>query len=149
MRSAGRALHSLGNLLAGLFLLVAVAGCHNTGKLSAEQEARFGQEGIVRRAADLTFRRTVPAGQRDSGWADKRASIVVTHESVFLHRNEKSLVEINPRSTGYYDVHRDHDRISLRAGSGKSATIWSFRPPDDAEGWTLDIRAVIRKAKTP
>jgi hypothetical protein len=41
-------------------------------------------------------------------------------------------------------VARDQDRLSLRAGSGKSAARWSFRPPDDATGWAEDIRAVIR-----
>ena len=86
--------------------------------------------------------------QRDAGWDEKRASIVVTHESVFLHVNGKPLVEITPRSTGYYQVHRDHDRIVLHAGTGKSALSWSFRPPDDADAWTKDIRAVITNSKS-
>jgi hypothetical protein len=72
---------------------------------------------------------------------------VVTHESVFLHVNGKPQVEITPRSTGFYDVHRDHERLSLRAGGGKSAASWSFRPPQDPEGWTEDIRAVIKRAR--
>lgn len=88
------------------------------------------------------------AGERDSGWNEKRASIVVTPESVFLHVNGKPLVEITPRSTGFYEVHRDHDRLSLRAGGGKSAASWSFRPPDDADGWAMDIRAMIKNAKS-
>ena len=121
-------------------------GCQKTGKLSPELQARFEKEGIAHRADDLTFRRTRPAGERDSGWDEKRASIVVTGESVFLHVNGKPLVEITPRSTGYYDIHRD-DRLSLRAGSGKSALSWSFRPPDDADAWAVDIRTVIKNAK--
>lgn len=107
--------------------------------------ARFEKEGILRRADDLTFRRTISAGQ---SWDEKRASIVVTHESVFPHVNAKPLVEITPRSTGSYEVHRDHDRLSLHAGSGKSAASWSFRPPDDADGWAVDIRAVIKRSKS-
>lgn len=123
-------------------------GCQEkTGKLSPELRARFEKEGIVRRADDLTFRRTRTPGQRDSGWDEKRASIIVTHEGVFLHANGKPFVEITPRSTGFYEVHRDHDRLSLHAGSGKSATSWSFRPPDDADGWAVDIRTVIKNAK--
>jgi hypothetical protein len=130
-----------------LFLTLLTAGCQKTGKLSPELQARFDKEGIAHRADDLPFRRTRPAGQRDSGWDEKRASIIVTRESVFLHVNGKSLVEITPRSTGFYEVHRDHDRISLHAGSGKSALSWSFRPPDVADRWATDIRAVIKNAK--
>ncbi len=122
--------------------------CQKTGKLSPELQTRFEKEGITHRADNLTFRRTRVGGQRDSGWDEKRASIVVTGESVFLHVNGKPLVQITPLSTGYYDVHRDHDRIILRAGSGKSAISWSFRPPDNADGWTVDIRAIIKKAKS-
>ena len=123
-------------------------GCQvKTGKLSRELQAQFEKEGIVRRADDLTFRRTRTPGRRDSGWDEKRASIVVTREGVFLHENGKPFVEITPRSTGFYEVHRDHERLSLHAGSGKSATSWSFRPPDDAEGWAVDIRTVIKNAK--
>jgi len=131
-----------------LILLLFVSGCQRTGKLSPELQARFEKEGIVRRADDLTFRRTSAIGQRDSTWDEKRASIVVTQESVFLHVDGKPLVEIRPRSTGFYEVHRDHERISLRAGGGKSAANWSFRPPEDPEGWTGDIRAVIKRART-
>jgi hypothetical protein len=133
-----------------LFLLALfTAGCQQkTGRLAPEQQARFEKEGIAHRADDLIFRRTRPAGQKDSGWDEKRASIIVTSESVFLHENGKPLVEITPRSTGFYEVHRDHDRISLRAGSGNSALSWSFRPPGDAEPWTLAIRAVIKNAKS-
>jgi hypothetical protein len=130
-----------------LALTLLTMGCQKTGKLSPELQARFEKEGIARRADDLTFRRTRAAGERDSGWDEKRASIVVTRESVFLHVNGKPLVEITPLSTGYYDIHRDHDRLSLRAGSGKSALSWSFRPPDDADAWAADIRTVIKNAK--
>lgn len=134
-------------LLSLVLAFIVTSSARHTGKLSAEQKARFAKEGVAHRADDLTFRRTTPAGQRDSGWTDQRASVVVTRESVFLHVNEKPLVEITPRSTGFYEVHRDRDRISLRAGSGKSAAIWSFHPPDNADAWAVDIRSVIRKAK--
>lgn len=137
----------VGCLVASLGIAFLASGCQKTGKLSPELTARFEKEGIVHRADDLTFRRTIAAGSRDSGWEEKRASIVVTSESVFLHRNGKPLVEITPRSSGFYQINRDHDRLSLRAGGGKSAVSWSFRPPDDADGWAVDIRAVIKKAK--
>lgn len=135
-------------IAASFLLALVMAGCQKTGKLSPELQARFDKEGIVRRADDLIFRRTRPAGLRDSGWDEKRASIIVTHESVFIHVNGRALVEITPRSTGFYEVHRNRDRISLHAGSGKSALSWSFRPSDDADGWTKDIRAVIKNAKS-
>jgi hypothetical protein len=127
--------------------LLTSAGCRKTGKLSPDQFARFEKEGIKHRADDLTFRRTTTPGQRDSTWEDKTASIIVTAQSVFLHVNGKPLVEITPRSTGFYEVHRDHDRISLHAGGGKSAASWSFRPPDNADAWADDIRAVIKNSR--
>ena len=148
MRWPGRTGDFVRGLVAAASMVLLASGCQKTGKLSPELSARFEKEGIVRRADDLTFRRTVAAGERDSGWNEKRASIVVTPESVFLHVNGKPLVEITPRSTGFYEVHRDHDRLSLRAGGGKSAASWSFRPPDDADGWAVDIRAVIKNAKS-
>ena len=135
-------------ILVCLGLALFLAGCQKTGKLSPELKARFDKEGIVRQAEDLTFRRTIAAGRPDSTWEEKRASIIVTHESVFLHVNGRALVEITRRSTGFYEIRRDHDRLSLRAGGGKSAASWSFRPPENAEGWASDIRSVIKKAKT-
>lgn len=144
MRTRGLTIRFVVCLCLGFF----ATGCQRTGKLSKELQARFDTEGITHRADDITFRRTRPAGQRDSGWDEKRASILVTHESVFIHANGKPLVEITPRSTGFYEIRRDHDRISLHAGSGKSALSWSFWPPDDADKWTQDIRAVIKNAKS-
>ena len=97
----------------------------------------------MRRAVDLPFRHTHDTGSRDAGWEEMEASIVVTKESVVIHRGDRFRLEITPRSTGFYEVKRDHDRLSLHAGGGKSAGSWSFRPPDDAPGWVADIRAVI------
>ena len=131
----------------GLGLTLLATGCQKTGRLSPELTARFEKEGIVRRGDDLDFRRTIAAGRRDSSWEETRASMIVTPETVSLHVNGKPLVEITPRSTGFYEISRAHDRLSLRAGGGKSAVSWSFRPPDDADGWALAIRAVIKKAK--
>jgi hypothetical protein len=140
--------NSLTTRVAACFLLTLLAtGCRKTGKLSLERQAQFEKETIACRADDLIFRRTRPAGQRDSGWDEKRASIIVTRETVFLHVNGNALVEITPRSTGFYEVHRNHDRVSLRAGSGKSALSWSFRPADNADAWTVAIRAVIKNTK--
>jgi hypothetical protein len=132
-----------------LALALFTTGCQQkTGDISAELQARFEKEGIAHRADDLTFRRTHLAGDQDGSWDEKQASIIVTSDSVFLHENGKPLVEITPRSTGVYEVHREKDRISLRAGSGKSALSWSFRPPGEADKWTTAIRAVIKNAKS-
>lgn len=128
-----------------LGVLVLAAACQRTtGTLGDEQQRRFDAEHVVRRAIDLPMRRTHGAGTRDAGWEESVASIVVTEQSVVIHQRDYFWLEITPRSTGSYDVARDHDRLSLHAGSGKSATSWSFRPPDDAEGWADDIRKVIR-----
>lgn len=123
-----------------LVALLLLAACQRTtGTLDAEQQRRFEAEGIVRRAVDLPIRRT-----REGTWKESLASIVVTEQRVVIHQDDYFWLEITPRSTGVYEVARDHDRLSLRAGSGASATSWSFRPPDDPAGWAEDVRTVIR-----
>ena len=90
-----------------VFLALFTTGCQKkTGQLSPELQARFEKEGVAHRADDLTFRRTHVAGDQEGSWDEKRASIIVTSTSVFLHENGKPLVEITPRSTGVYEVHR-------------------------------------------
>ena len=118
-----------------------------TGALTSEQQARITAEGQLHRADDVDFRYTHDAGSRESGWENRRASIIVTRQSVIIHKNEKLGLEITPQSRRFYDVHRDGDRVRINAGSGRSAETWSFTPPDDADGWTKDIRAVIKQGK--
>ena len=36
------------------------------------------------------------------------------------------------------------ERVRINAGSGASAEVWSFAPPDSADAWTEAIRAVIK-----
>ena len=55
----------VGRWVVCLILPLIVSGCQKTGKLSPELTARFEKEGIVRRADDLTFRRTTAVGQHD------------------------------------------------------------------------------------
>jgi hypothetical protein len=130
--------------LAALAILAALGGCHrSTGPLSEDLQRRFEAEHVVRQAVDLLFRYTHDSGTRDAGWEEEDASIVVTEQSVVIHQRDRFRLEITPRSTGFYEVARDHERLSLHAGSGKSAVSWSFRPPDDAPGWAADIRKVI------
>jgi len=129
-------------------LLLACAittGCHEkTGGLTPAQQQRLESEGIVRRADDLIFRYTHDAGRRDAGWEDRKASIIVTKQSVIIHKNQKLGLEITPRTRRYVEVRRDRDRVRISAGGGRSAESWSFVPPDDAAGWVNDIRAVIK-----
>jgi hypothetical protein len=115
-----------------------------TGALTAEQSARLEAEGIVRHAEDLTFRYTHDPGRRDAGWEDRRASIIVTRQSVIIHKNEKLGIELNPRTRRFVQVRRDGSRVRISAGGGKSAESWSFEPPDDPTGWADDIRAVVK-----
>lgn len=129
--------------------LVACAACNTTtSKLSAATEQRFAAEGIVRRGDDLTFRYTHDVGRRDTRWENRRASIVVTAQSVLIHKNEKIGLEITPATRRYVDVARDGNRVRIRAGSGRSEEVWSFEPESDAPGWTDAIRRVIRASKT-
>jgi hypothetical protein len=126
-------------------LVLSLAGCHEkTGALTAAQQQRLDREGLVRRADDLVFRYTHDAGRREAGWEDRRASILVTRQSVIIHKNEKLGLEITPRTRRYVQVRRDGDRIRISAGGGRSAESWSFVPPDDPAGWAQDIRAVLK-----
>ena len=128
-------------------VLAAVQCAQDTSRLSPEQEARFQEEGILRRADTIVFHYTHESGYRLEERRENRlASIVVTKHSVLIHKNEKVGVEITPGSRRLYEVHRRATRVAIRAGSGRSAEVWSFEPPTEAEGWTRDIRAVIRKS---
>lgn len=98
----------------------------------------------MRRADDLIFRYTHDAGRRDAGWEDRRASIIVTRQSVIIHKNQKLGLELTPRTRRFVQVRREGDRIRISAGGGKSAESWSFVPPDDPSGWAADIRAVLK-----
>ena len=135
--------------LLGLMLLAAMLGCRETsGALSPTQRERFAAEGIRREAQDLVFRYTEAPGRRRSRWEDRLASIVVTGQSVLVHKNEKVGFEITPASRRYYAVERDGARVRIRAGTGRSEELWSFVPPDDPAGWVADIRAVIRDSQS-
>lgn len=134
--------------VAACLLALGVPACSgDTSQLAPEQVARFDAEGRVRAADNVWFRYTHDAGTRSAGWEDRLGSIVVTRQTVLIHKNEKVGIEITPRSRRFYEVARDGNRIRIGAGSGKSREVWSFAPPDDAEGWTRDIRAVIRRAR--
>jgi len=132
-------------LFPSVALLGAVtAGCsEKTGALTPSQQQRLESEGIVRRADDLMFRYTHDAGRRDAGWEDRKASIIVTKQSVIIHKNEKLGLEITPRTRRFVQLRRDGNRVRISAGGGQSAESWSFTPPDDAAGWAGDIRVVI------
>jgi hypothetical protein len=124
-------------------------GCNRTtSKLSPAAEQQFASEGVVRRGDDLDFRYTHEVGRRGTGWENRRASIIVTKQSLLIHKNEKVGLQISPATRRYVDVARDGDRVRIRAGSGRSEEVWSFRPESDAAGWTDAIRAVIRNSAT-
>jgi hypothetical protein len=130
-----------------LIVLGLIACSGDTSRLSPDQQTRFETEGRLRSADNVRFRYTHDAGTRSAGWEDRLGSIVVTNRTVLIHKNEKIGIEIVPASRRFYEVARDGDRVRIGAGSGKSREVWSFAPPDDAEGWARDIRAVIRLAR--
>lgn len=132
---------------AAVLALVLAACSGDTSRLAPEQQARFATEGQLHRADNIWFRYTHDAGTRSAGWEDRRGSIIVTRQTVLIHKNEKVGIEITPASRRFYEVTRDGNRVRIGAGSGKSREVWSFAPPDDPEGWVRDIRAVIRLAR--
>ena len=131
-----------------LAFALALGGCaEKTGAITPERQQRLDAEGIVRRADDQTFRYTHGSGTRDAGWEERAASIIVTKQSVIIHKNEKLGLEITPRTRRFVEVRRDGNRVRISAGGGQSSESWSFAPPDDAPGWADDIRAVVKPGK--
>jgi hypothetical protein len=134
-------------------LCVGTLACGNVGstaELPTDLEARVVSEGVVRRAADLVFRYTEAPGRRGARWEDRRASIVVTPSTILIHKRAKIGLDVTPRTRRDVKVERDGLRIRLRAGRGRAEELWSFEPPDgDAEGWTRDLRAVMRQPARP
>jgi hypothetical protein len=133
-----------------LSAIIAVLGCAELGttaRLPSDLESKVQREGILRRAADLTFRYTEAPGRRRSRWEDRRASIVVTPATILIHKNAKIGLEITPRTQRAVAVERSGNRIRMRVGSGRSEELWSFQPPDgDMAGWSRDLRAVVARA---
>ena len=141
-RTKGKVAHIAAAVLgAALF----IAGCSaDTSRLDPERARRLRDEGIARRADNIVFRYTEGAGTREAGWEDRRGSIVVTRETILIHKNEKIGLEITPRTRKVVAVERRGQRVRIKVGKGRAAEIWSFVPPDDAPGWADDLRAVIR-----
>jgi hypothetical protein len=135
-------------LLVPLALALALAGCQEkTGALTPDEQARLDREVVVRRADDQVFRYSHGAGTRSSGWEDRKASIIVTRQSVIIHKNEKLGLEITSHTRRFVQVRREGNRVRISAGGGQSAESWSFVPPGDAAGWAEDIRAVVKVGK--
>lgn len=125
--------------------LIASSACEtSTSQLSSDRERQFQSEGVTRRADDVVFRYTRDPGGRAERREDRRASIIVTRSSLLIHKNEKVGIEITPRTRKQVAVERSGTRIRIRTGRGRAEEIWSFQPPDNAEGWVEDIRKVVR-----
>jgi hypothetical protein len=123
---------------------ILVACRQTTATLPPELASRFEAESIVRRADDQVFRYTYYSrSTRGNRWENRDASIIVTKQSVFVHKNAKVGLDLTPTSRKANEVHREGDRVIISSGSGQSRVSWSFRPPDDPDGWASDIRAVI------
>jgi transcription elongation factor len=109
--------------------------------------SRFAAESIVHRADNQVFRYSYYSRDtRGTRWEDRDASIVVTKQSVFIHKNEKVGLDLTTASRKANEVRREGDRVIVSSGSGQSRVSWSFRPPDDAEAWARDIRAVLGRS---
>lgn len=123
--------------------LLACGDTRSTAELSTQLEARMASEGVVRRAADVTFRYTEAPGRRRARWEDRRASIVITPRTILIHKKSKIGLEITPRTRRHVAIEREGNRVRLRTGRGRTEQLWSFVPPDgDVTGWTKDLRAV-------
>ncbi len=141
-RTKGKVAHIAAVALGAALL---IAGCSaDTSRLDPERARRLPHEGIARRADNIVFRYTARAGTREASWEDRRGSIVVTGETILIHKNEKIGLEITPRTRKVVAVERRGQRVRIKVGKGRAAEIWSFVPSDDAPGWADDLRAVVR-----
>jgi hypothetical protein len=132
-------------LLPALALLAGVLACRpTTSRLPPELASRFQAESVVRRADDQLFRYTYYSrSTRANRWEDREASIIVTRSSVFIHKNGKVGLDLTSGTRKATEVRRDGDRVIIAAGGGQSRVSWSFRPPDNAEGWAAAMRAAL------
>lgn len=131
--------------IAAALVVSAVACKATTSKLPPDLVSRFEAESVVRRADDQVFRYTYYSrSTRGNRWEDRDASIIVTRSSVFVHKNGKVGLDLTPATRKATEVRRDGDRVIISAGSGQAKVSWSFRPPEDAEGWATDIRRVLK-----
>jgi hypothetical protein len=137
-------------VLRKLVICLVLLGCGegSTAILPPDLDTRLNREGVLRRAADLTFRYTEAPGRRSARWENRDASIVVTPSTILIHKRSKIGLEITPRSRRQISVEREGRRVRLRTGEGRSEVLWSFEPPDgDVAGWTRDLRAVTKQMK--
>jgi hypothetical protein len=139
----------MGRVTSVLAVLAVAIGCRaTTGRLPGDLASRFEAESIVKRADDQVFRYSYYSrSTRGNRWEDRDASIIVTRVSVFIHKNGKVGLDLTPATRRATEVRREADRVVISAGSGQSKVSWSFRPPDDAEGWTEAIRAVLGESE--
>lgn len=134
------------NRLVGLaFVAFMALGCRRTtADLSPDLVSRFAAESVLHRADDQVFRYTYYSrSTRGTRWEDRDASIIVTRQSIFIHKNAKVGLDLTSASRKANAVRREGDRVIVSSGSGQSKVSWSFRPPDDADAWARDIRAVL------
>jgi hypothetical protein len=137
--------------LVHIALVMLLAACRpTTGTLPDRLAQRFTAEHIVHQADDQTFRYTYYSrATQGPRWEERDASIIVTQQSVFIHKNGKVGLDLTAATRKATEVRRDGDRVIIGAGSGQSKVSWSFRPPEDAAGWAASIRAVIDPAPEP
>lgn len=128
-----------------LAALASPAGCaRDTSKLTPAWEQRFASEGIVRRADNVIVRHTREAGRYDNRYWDRRASVIVTRETILIHQGERALLEVTPRTRRDISISRQGGRVRVRAEGSRVAEIFSWEPPDSAAGWAEDLRRVVK-----
>ncbi|MGE5177060.1 MAG: hypothetical protein ACM3JJ_11890 [Hyphomicrobiales bacterium] len=132
----------------GALALLAVGSCaRDTSRLTVEEDSRLETEGVVLRGPNLVFRHSRGAGSYDSRWEDRRASIVVTTQTVLIHDSGRKLLELSPRTRRAIQVRRDRGRLRIRVGDGRNAETWSFLPPDSLDAWANAVRAVAKLSR--
>jgi len=143
-------------MLAPVGWLVALAGAmascapSDTSRLTPALEQRVAAETLVVRLDNVLIRRSHDVGRGDAGYREGVASVLVTRQSVLIHRNGDIGFEIDARSRRALEVHRRGQRVRINSGAGASTEVWSFEVAgDSAEVVTDAIRDVIRQAQAP
>lgn len=139
------ALHrALASLLPAAALALAPCGCSvDTSRIAPAERQTLEAEGILHEAQNLVFRHTERERDERSRWRDVVASIVVTKQTVLIHRSERELLRITPRTRRFCQLVRIGPRLRIQVAGESASETWSFVAPGDPDLWTNDIRLVI------
>ena len=139
--------HSARIVVCAAALALAPGGCNvDTSRLAPAVRQELETEGVLHEGRNLMFRHTERGQYERSRWRDVVASIVVTKQTLLIHRGEQELLRITPRTRRFCQLVRIGPRLRIQVAGANASETWSFIPPDDTDSWTKDVRSVLLSA---